>query len=208
MDASKSRKTSSSSFASRSSYSVRTGSEEKCVSFYWNCKIKAEQVSLRQGNARIQFSFFLLLPLLNSQPVLPVTKLASHVNDNLGIFLCLPIACKIFLPLFPLIFTSSTRSIRSLAIDGLQIYLHKIHRNTIEIRLSLLYFKYYKRHFCIFWVFLRIVYTRRAHFYTYTFAINALTGDLAIKNQPKIDPGSSGRSILNNRMRDRATESY
>lgn len=137
MDASKSRKTSSLSFASRSSYSVRTGSEEKCVSFYWNCNIKAEQVSWRQGNARIQFSFFLLLPLLNSQPDLPVTRLARYANDNLDMFLHLAIDCKIFFPSFPLIFTSSTRSIRSFAIDRLQISQRKIHRNTSQTIIAL-----------------------------------------------------------------------
>lgn len=147
MDTSKSRKTSSLSFASRSSYSVRTGSEEKCVSFYWNCNIKAEQVSLKQGNARIRFSFFLLLPLLNSQPDLPVTKLASYANDNLGIFLHLGTACKVLFPSFPLIFISSIRSIRSSA-----IYIF-FYAKSIEIRSkrsSLLYSKYDKRHFWIF----------------------------------------------------------
>lgn len=204
MDTSKSRKTSSLSFASQSSYNVRTGSEEKCVSFYWNCNVKAEQVSLRQGNALIQFSFFLLLPLLNSQPVPPVTKLVSHANGNLGIFLHLRIVCKILFPSFPLILHPRLEVFdRSRSIGYTFIY-----TKFIEIRSKRLFSKYYKHHFSIFWIFLCVIYTRRAHFYTFAFAIKALTGDLAIKNRPKIDLGSSGRSILSNRMRDRATESY
>lgn len=136
MDTSKSRKTSSLSFASRSSYSVRTGSEEKCVSFYWNCNIKAEQVSLRQGNARIRFSFFLLLPLLNSQPDLPVTQLASYANDNLGIFLHLGIACKVFFSFVSLdiyILDSKYSIVRDI-----YIFLRKIHRNTIQTIIALI----------------------------------------------------------------------